>query len=832
MSKGTARSQNFRRARGGNRRGTATETLPFTAWCNAQNGVVASVVFGEDGGRWSARDTKSGTSGARAWSRLKALRPQSVLACLTFAWLALSVLGFGWYIDRFYPLREWLTFFWLRAWALTILFAVSSLAVGLQALLVLRTEDEVPVKLTLAFALGVLIQGLGIYVGGVLGLLGLPFFGLWPALLLALGRRPLVRAARGVLQRASGLEAMLVPRTFGQAVAAIAVIGGATALYLQVITPSNIGFDARWYHLPIAERYAAAGRIRPFPEGWYPGAYPQLASILYTWAFLAPGELADRLALATHLEFLLLLATVTGISALAAQLIGGDRPRYGGAALFLFPGIFIYDSNLNAGADHVLAFWGAPLGLALLRYMEQGTPRQGAILGSLLAAAALTKYQAIYFIVPCAAVLLIELARRRRLAPFIATIGAALVLSSPHWLKNWIAHGDPLYPNLYAHLSARPFFPGAEDFLKRGYWLRGSQPLVAKVKELPWALFQFSFVPHGWAETLGGRPNFGSLFTLLLPLMLWVRPRTRVVTLVACVHLGLAVWFLTYAYDRYLQALLPWMAACTAATLAALWRIGPIAVRFAVVVLLGLQLTWSADTYFVSASRLKELIDHLAAGDAKVFARKPYPGQELVPIGARLGKQPSSVVAHDFYQSLGVGAVTICDNPHWQGAVEYLQLDTPERVRKTWAQLGATHVLFPVQKEARAPDDLARDAVFGRAAVAFTKEPWDVAGYRVASLIRSRRLPEHRDPTRIAWLACSKDRRPGIYTPRGLARGDHPVPLSREQLARDATGALADANAIWYRADCPEAVAAARVLEGETRLVLRSGDLSLHVRPF
>ncbi len=764
---------------------------------------------------------------------IAALQRQPVPAILAFAWLALILLGFGRHIDRFYPLREWLTFFWLRAWAFAILFAVASVAVGLRLLLLLRAENvAVPTRLTLAFAIGVLVQGLGISAGGLFGLLGRSFFGLWPALLLAVGFQPLVRETRGLARKAGGLGAPFVPKSFGQALAALLLLAGAAGIYLQVITPNNIGFDARWYHLPIAESYATAGRIRPFPEGWYLGAYPHLASILYTWAFLAPGELAHRLALAAHLEFVLFLATVAGISALAARLHTGEQLRYGGAALFLFPGIFVFDSNLNGGADHVLAFWGAPIALALFGYVERGTLRDGAILGSLLAAATLTKYQAVYFVAPSALVLLVEVVRRRRVAPLVVTVGVALVLSCPHWLKNWISYGDPFYPNLHSYLPAHPFFPGAEDFLKRGYWLKGSQALVSKIKELPRVLLEFSFVPHGWAETRGGRPNFGSLFTLLLPLMLWIRPRSRVMTLAVCAHMGLAVWFLTYAYDRYLQALLPWMAACTAATVAALWQSGPIAVRVGVAALVGLQLCWGADTYFVSASRVKDLIDHLAAGEAKNFARSPYPGQELVPIGARLRNQQARVVAHDFYQSVGVGAVTICDNPFWQGAVEYLQLDTPERVRGKWKELGATHVLFPVHKEPRIPEDLARDAVFARATQAFTQESWDVAGYRVAALVRSRRLPAHRDATRIAWLACSSDRRLGIYTPSGLTRGDRLLPLSREQLENDATGALAEANAIWYRPDCPEAVAAARVLDEETRLVLRSGELSLRVRPF
>ncbi len=56
-------------------------------------------------------------------------------------------------------------------------------------------------------------------------------------------------------------------------------------VYLSIMVPENAAFDARSYHLPIAEHYATWGRIGRFPEGWFAGALPHLASWLYTWPF-------------------------------------------------------------------------------------------------------------------------------------------------------------------------------------------------------------------------------------------------------------------------------------------------------------------------------------------------------------------------------------------------------------------------------------------------------------------------------------------------------------------------------------------------------------------
>src|SRR5262249_28237605 len=132
-------------------------------------------------------------------------------------------------------------------------------------------------------------------------------------------------------------------------------------IYLTIMTPENASFDARWYHLPMAEHYASLGAIRRFPEGWYPGAYPQLPSLLYTWAFSLPETaLFDRVELAAHLEYTLFLATLAGVPIVVRCLVPHARASGAWTALFLFPSVFVYDSSLTAAGDHVLAFWAIP----------------------------------------------------------------------------------------------------------------------------------------------------------------------------------------------------------------------------------------------------------------------------------------------------------------------------------------------------------------------------------------------------------------------------------------------------------------------------------------
>jgi hypothetical protein len=753
---------------------------------------------------------------------------------LTVAWLLIALVGFATLVNGFYPVREWLLLFWARAWLAALVFAVASLAAGTKVLALARLPTgRLLDRSVFALALGVLIFALGLYIAGLFGLLAGWFFFAWPAALLLAGGRALLEESRRWAKHLRPFRARSVlPQSFAQALAALALVGGTAVFYLQVLAPSGISFDARWYHLPIAESYAASGRIRPFPEGWYLGAYPHLSSLLYTWAFLAPGELSHHLCLAVHLEFVLRLGTIAGISALAGRLVSGPRLRFGGAGLFLFPCVFLPWNGLNGGADDVAAFWAAPLGLSLLRYLASDDRRNGVLLGALAGAAGLTKYQAIYALAPIALVLGADLALRRRFHILLLTGATAIVVSSPHWLKNWIAYGDPLFPNLSRWLPAHPLFRGADAWLARYYWLNGADPSLSTAQKLIGAArawLDFSFFPHGWGGLPGGRPEFGSLFTLLAPLVLWVRPRSKALLLVGCTQLGIAVWYWTYRDDRFLQALLPWLAACTVAILAALWRTGRGSVRVAVGFLVALQVAWGSDLPVMRGGTLREVIDLVADGGEDNFARHPYAGTELQAIGRRLHDPRAKLVSHDFYQTVGVGTALLCDNPAWQGAIDYLALDTPERTLKKWRRLGATHLVWPLQKEARVPEDLARDAVFARAAVAFTRS-FTVAGYQVVRLTHHRARHAERAPTRIGWLGCGSERALGVYTPEGLALGRLDRALTSAELTTDASAALAEVNAVWVRASCSEATSARAVLAEQFTEMLRSGDATLMVR--
>ena len=738
------------------------------------------------------------------------------------------------------PLREWLVFMLARYWLFAILFSAACLSTGLRlAKVILSEPPRLGEQLTFAFALGVLVFISGVFLGGLAGLFGRIFFFAWPGLMIAAGARPAWRDLRRIRRHLRGFGARLfLPRGFIEGAAGMLLALSLVAVYLQVMTPMNVGGDSYWYHLPIAEQYVARGAIRPFAEGWYLGAYPQLATLLYTWAFQSPGTLFDHVALSSHLEWALFLATLAGVSTLARRLLGGTRIPYAAAAVFLFPGIFLYDSSLITGADHVLAFFAPALGLALIRLGRRFEPREALLAGILSAGPVLTKYQGIYFIIPTTLFILYLTVRTRRLRPVLLWGLACAAVSSSHWLKNWIFYGDPLYPLLHNYLPARPFHEGAGPLLDREYWnarfvLTGT--FGQKVLQTLAAVPTFSFVPHDWGFH-GDRPVFGSLFTLLIPVLAFFRARRRLWLMIVGIHIGIVVWFVTSHQDRFLQGLLPWMAACTAAMLVLAWRGGRL-VRCGVATLVIFQILWGGDVLFIRShamigdSPFKALIDHMALGHGGKFEdRRRLHGGSLQSVGERLPAH-AKVLINERHDRLGMMAETVSDTVGWQGAIDYLLLETPDATVDLWRRLGTTHVMWWPDWGSMSPEQLAREAGFARAIDQWCDGPDDVGDKRLCKLTATAKNSAlAAQPTRIAWLGCGGDPPLGIFTPKGLAARKPVGRLSEKPVHAATLGELTAATALVLRPSCGYLDGAEPEISKQFKLMIKGGDVSLWVR--
>ncbi|HTQ08237.1 MAG TPA: hypothetical protein VMI54_30495, partial [Polyangiaceae bacterium] len=554
--------------------------------------------------------------------------------------------------------------------------------------------------------------------------------------------------------------------------------------------------------------------------------------------------------LCAHLEYVIFaVTTLVGIPALVRRLLPRVDPRVVWAARFLFPGVLLYDSSLSAGADHIGALFGVPAALLLFRAWKRLDPRPTLLLAAVLSGAVLVKETTALVLLPfpVAAVLL----RAGMLAvrhfrgkgepgdltnawrtPLLAA-GVALLLTTPLWLENMIWYGDPLYPNLNKLFAERPWSPDAAYRFHYGYqdeqlWAppRNLKGLLETLE----ALFSYSFVPHDWKRFHHAVPVFGSLFTLLLVTVPVTGGSKKLWALIAWIHVGIFAWFSVHHQDRYLQGLMPLMASATAVMLLALWRRGAVVLRGALVILVGAQLVWGGDVYFLQThamarSPLKKSIDLLSAGfehkyESRFNVQGSYQaiGRQL-PEGARL-------LLHETNINLGTGASTVLDNPGWQYAIEYGSLKSPAEMIPLLKSLGVTHV-FARPDKSKGKDSIAGDIRFFDYLRRRAASSQSVAG---GLLVKVEPLPNEDFDDTVAVLSCGDDYQPGQYLvtdlatpPFGPRLKNLPEPREPATLPQDAAHLVETSEYVVVDPHCFDG-AVPRLHEGHTLLTRRSGS--------
>ncbi len=750
--------------------------------------------------------------------------------------LLAGLVVFALVVHRHYPIQKWLFWRYAGYWLAALVFATLAYGLGHLALtkLVLRRLPLLEHAIV-SFALGVFGFELAMFVVGAAQGFRKPAFFLVPAALLAVVARPLWKHAgyvRRVLERkrrrAPLLGAGLVPLLLG--------VAGLAMVYFLVLTPENIQFDARWKHMGLAEDYVAHGGIHPAVEGYVFSARPHFTSYLYSWAFLLPGgRLFDKMELAAHLEFaVFLFTTVVGVGALVRRLVPRADPRWVWAARFVFPGVFLYDSSVSGGADHVGAMYGVPIALCLFRVVKDLDLRFTALMGVFMSAAALTKETIAFMLVPTPILFvggraLLEAWRARKgavpderrgrwwKAPLLlATTG--VVASSPLWLKNFVFYGDPLYPVLHRFLSPHPFTELAGYRLKYGYlegkmWSpsRDLDGLLATFK----TLVTFSFKPNDWKKFHGVVPVFGSLFTLFLVALPFLKRTKRIWILVAWIHVAIFTWYSIHHQDRYLQGLLPLMAAATLAMALLAWRTYGKAVRTLVVALFGFQLVWGGDVWFLqthahAGSPLKKAIDLLSAGHGKKYDERFAIQSQWQRIGGMLpeGSKLLLHLFHEHHAHLGTGVETVLDNYLWQFGIEYGTAGSPEGVRQALRDLGVTHVFASPSTKSDGVNSFAADILFHELAGKHTLKRKTVGSGVLGELPDEPLTAPFVDA--VAVFRCTAPGLPrGLYRvselttlPFGPDKGKFPKPLARAKTNAEVEALLDRAGYVIVEKKC------------------------------
>lgn len=633
----------------------------------------------------------------------------AALACA--AVFALCLAGAGAYakvVHAVYPIQNWLAWHLFAIWAAVLTFSVACTCFGqwlLQRVLKLRLSSALE-SAVFSMAAGVVAFALAMYVAGALKWYGPRFSIALPIVMIGVGGRAGLALARALIWELRRAEAHSLISIAGSAAGVLCV----AVVYLGAMTPDALNYDSTWYHLVIAQDYVRAGGIVPFPAD-YNKNYPALTGLISTWGWSLPGfDQPQQWMMSLHFEFSLFVWTLAAVNAGVRTLSGRRRLRGAWASFFLFPIIFVYDHNLGGAADHNCAFFAVPIVLATLRFCTSFAAADAALLAIVSAGALLAKYQASYMIFPAALVVCAHWLRRvsqraigSRREPLgsalwspllVAGLGALLV--SPHFLKQWLFHNNPVYPFLQTVFThSTPTVPNGAFIFEQTAQEPAWRPIGTLADRFIHAckLFvTFSFKPH--YSFTNNVPVFGSLFTLLLPAILVIRRRWAIAIATIVAGGAVLIWGMVFNVDRNLQVFMPIMVAVTGALLVRSWDMGMLA-RAGLVPLVALQIIWGGDALIYSEhSRIQSAFDLIRSGfEGRALTRFDGYRSHYRSINKALPPD-AKVLLHTSHLSLGIDRDVLFDWAGYQGLISYDHLHNVGELYDYYRKLGITHLLF------------------------------------------------------------------------------------------------------------------------------------------
>lgn len=667
--------------------------------CTTSQRVRRVPVFGHLQERWSALSARP---------RLAALGVTAIGLAGTYAYAR--------YLDDAYAIRFWLVWRLVALWFWVVLWNLGCLSFGQLLLTRVLKLRGVPAleSAVMSMATGVVAFALAMFAGGALA---------WytPLFAIALSVTMIAAGARDLWPLTQRLWAELhapeSPRLLTRLIGAAGVVCVAI-VYLGVLSPDALNYDATWSHVVIAQEYARAGRMVPFLAD-YNRNVPHLASLIYTWGYLFPEKKeAIRWMFALHSEFTLFMWTLAGVSAAMRAILDEPGLRRGWVSFFLFPVIFVYDHNLGGAADHVCGFFSIPIALATLRLSERFVPGWAVVFALVSAGAVLTKLQALFLVVPACLVIafhwLWQMARHYRARKTSAEPAATRPLGSlrallwapaivivvglgafaPHAIRQFVFYNNPFYPFLQdVFVSSTPTVPNAAYLVTKALADPLYQPQGTFVEKLLHAaeLFvTFSFVPHySFSRDM---PAFGSLFTLLFPCILFIRNRR--LWLFAAVAAGaVLVWGMVYNVDRNLQAFMPVLVGVTGAVVVSCWRMGAWA-RIGLVPVVALQIVWGGDAIFYSQQERLNLGMDLIKSGYEGNAHRRFADFRAWHLSASKALPPKArVLLHSELTSLGLKREVLLDMTGFQGLVQYDHILTLGQLYRYLRAFGITHLI-------------------------------------------------------------------------------------------------------------------------------------------
>jgi hypothetical protein len=256
--------------------------------------------------------------------------------------------------------------------------------------------------------------------------------------------------------------------------------------------------------------------------------------------------------------------------------------------------------------------------------------------------------------------------------------------------------------------------------------------------------------------------------------------------------LGVMVWYWVSDAERYLQALLPWMASTVAALAILAWRSG-LAARVGVVALASMQIVWGADMIFWPLHRMtykspiglaNDFFGRAYSGDHKSRG-KPF--QEFAALEKYLPKSAKVLVHHD-HVHLGLGREAVADATRLVYGLNYGELGSPRAVDSLLKSWGVSHATWD-PGVVYGVETVAGELVFHTYA-----DDWHVLGhYGARSVAELPKTPPRERNQFVIMHQCDGSYAQGIYllpqvrlspyTLNGKTLGTPPPRYRMDQLA-------------------------------------------------
>jgi hypothetical protein len=698
-----------------------------------------------------------------------------------------------------------------------VVFVAATLGVGLRICEWLAPGPRRDGHTTVALATGMLVFGLAMAAAGHLKLYSAPLFHLLPAVFLVAGAGPLLdelrRFKEGLAKPVSYSASQLVLILVGVFAAALCIV--------PTFFPENVNYDARWYHLGIAEQYAVAGGIYPSPEGNHLVASPHLATWIYTWAFLeAPAQLFDKVLLASQLEVVSFVATLSLIP-VAARLLrppgNEDRLSLAWLAFFLFPAIYVYDTALMGGADRFAAFWATSSFVVWFWARAEQNWKLWVLLGAQLAATGLCKYTSILFLAPFGVVIFADAAltgwKRGLMRVSLQRVGIAaavsVALAAPYWLRNLVFYGNPAYPLVHGLFGGEPWTVHTEAWrarYARELFIPTDGSLWWRIKATLLAVANHHVELYTWGDMTGGAPVFGSVFACMVLLLPFAGQVARLWLVVGITAAGIAFWFNLAHQMRYLLIFVPLMAASVAVLARLVWGWGLLA-RLGLVGLVGLQLLGSAEVPFFATHRMNgrratiaRVFDFLQRGQAERNDARYRVFSDWAELGARLPPR-ATLLVHNWGPVFGLNRRSVTDVPGIEEGLSYAELGTLPKIHARLRELGVTHVAW--LSPSAQPDSVLGELLFRTFATRLTSGRFSHGAWTVVELGED--PPPDLGPS-VMVLGCSPQYPAGLYPKEALAAPVvpmHELPEKSTPPEASSAEALARADAAVVLGGCP-----------------------------